>query len=59
MTAHFNLHHRFENVNSAIRPVQLGEVEESTWEELDTYKWDSDGLWDTNINLDDVLRMKA
>ena len=51
VTAHYSLHNKFEDVDSVLRPVQLGE--ESAWEELDTYKWDSDGL-----NLDDVLGMK-
>jgi hypothetical protein len=58
VTAHYNLHHKFEDVDSVLRPVQLGELEESAWEELDTYNWDSDGLWDTNINVVDVLGMK-
>ena len=58
VTAHYNLHHKFEDVDSVLWPVQLGEVEESAWEALDTYKWDSVGPWDTNINVDDVLGMK-
>ena len=52
VTAHYNLHHKVEDGDSFLRPVQLGEAEESAWEELYTYKWD------TNINVDDVLGMK-
>ena len=53
-----SFHHKFEEVDSFLRPVQLGAFEDFAWEAVDTYSWDSDGLWDTNINVDDVLGLK-
>ena len=53
LSFHHNLHHTFDE-DSIIRPVQLGELDEFAWEEVDAYSLASDGLWD-NINMDEVL----
>ena len=58
VAAHYNLYYKFHEEDSIFRPVQLGELEESVWEELGNYNWESDGVWDININANVVLGME-
>ena len=57
LSFHQNLHHKFDE-DSVLRPVQVGELDEFAWEEVNTYSLASDGLWD-NINMDEVLDKQA
>jgi hypothetical protein len=52
---HFNLKYKFEaDVDPFHRTVELVV---SAWEELETYRWDTEDLWDNHINIDAVLGM--
>jgi len=57
LSFHHNLHHKF-GADSVLRPVQVGELDEFAWEEVSTYNFASDCLWD-NINIDEVLGTQA
>ena len=37
--------------------AELGSYVVSAWEELETYRWDTEDLWDNHINIDAVLGM--
>ena len=53
---HFNLKYIFDEDDLVHMTVELGSYVESAWEELETYRWDTEDLWNNN-DVEAVLGM--
>ena len=54
---HFNLKHKLEDEDPVHRTVELGSYVESAWEESETCRWDTEDLWNKDIDMEAALGM--
>ena len=53
----FNLKHKLEDEDPVHRTKELRSYVESDWEESETCSWDTEDLWNSDIDMEDALGM--
>ena len=54
---HFNLKYQLEDEDPVHRTVELRRYVKSAWEESETCRWDTEDLWNNNIDVEAALGM--